>query len=191
MRRLHPASRPPFRQRSWAWVILSVALGLLAVPLPASAAPPAPISAPAAPTSPSDVEPGYQGYTLSQLDAMLQHGDPKQRLSALLAIRQAGATAIPVFLWAFEDEDAAVRIAAVKSFGTLGTASEPAVPAMAHLLLNDPVPAVRNAVIHTLGLLGPLAAASVPALRQIQRTGDITTRVNVSQALERILGGSR
>jgi len=57
---------------------------------------------------------------------MLESADPKQRLNALLLLREMGTAAVPLFIWALQDEDPSVRIAAVKSFVSLAAASEPA-----------------------------------------------------------------
>lgn len=145
---------------------------------------------PKPPTPPPD-EAGYGGKTLAELDALLQDPDPKQRVAALVALREAGTAAVPVLLWALDDEDASVRSAAIRTLGPLGPASEAAIPALTQLLLNDPMPAVRTQIIHTLGQMGPYALDAVPALRRLQRAADITTRVNAAQAIDRILASQR
>jgi hypothetical protein len=48
---------------------------------------------------------------------MLQDPDRMQRVAALISLRDAGASALPSFLWALDNEEAAVCIAAVKSLG--------------------------------------------------------------------------
>ena len=132
-------------------------------------------------------EPTLRGYTKAQLEAMLESADPKQRVNALLLLRETGATAVPIFIWALQDEDPSVRIAAVKSFVPLGTASEPAAVPLANLLETEPIPAVQKQIIFTLGQMGPYATEAVPVLRQLQREANLVVRVNASQALDRIL----
>jgi HEAT repeat protein len=139
----------------------------------------------AAGSAPED--PTYGGHTMAQLDAMIRDADPKQRVAAVTALRAVGADALPVFLWALNDEDPGVRMAALKAIARLGAASEKATATLAAILLSDPVPAVRTQTIHTLSQMGPYAIDAVPALRKLQREADITIRVNVSQALDRIL----
>jgi HEAT repeat protein len=122
---------------------------------------------------------------------MLQDPDPKQRVTALVTLREAGAAALPIFLWALDDEEATVRIAAIRSLAPLGPATESATPALVTLLLTDPIPAVRTQIIHTLSQMRLYAAEALPALRKLQREADITTRVNASQAIQRILAAQR
>lgn len=144
-----------------------------------------PTQVPAPPASPG--EPTIRGYTKAQLHTMLESADPKQRLNALLLLRETGAAAVPVFIWALQDEDAGVRIAAVKSFVSLGAASEPAAVPLANLLETEPIPAVQKQIIFTLGQMGPYATEAVPVLRHLQREATLVVRVNASQALDRIL----
>ncbi len=143
------------------------------------------------PPPPAPGEPSYGGKTLPELDTMLQNPDPKERLAAILSLRAAGASAIPIFLWAFDDENADVRIAAIKSLEPLGPRTEAATPALVDLLLNDPIPAVRMQILHTLGEMGLYAAAAVPTLRRLEREGDITTRLNATLAISRIRAAQR
>jgi hypothetical protein len=128
-----------------------------------------------------------QSYTASQLETMLQSSDPKERADAIVILRHAGASAVPVFIWALDDEDRGVRIAAVKSFDTLGAAAEPAAVPLANLLAVDPIPAVQTQIIHTLGQMGPYAAGAIPTLRRLQREATLAIRVHASKALNRIL----
>ena len=152
-------------------------------PAPSRAASsPAPATPPATPG-----EPTLRGYTTAQLVTMLESADPRQRLNALLLLRETGVAAVPVFIWALQDEDPNVRIAAVKSFVSLGAASEPAAVPLANLLETEPIPAVQKQIIFTLGQMGPYATEAVPMLRQLQREANLVIRVNASQALERIL----
>ena len=163
---------------------MAILLSLLfPVAFPGSAAAQTPVTAPEEPT--------LQGRSVSRLEAMLLDSDPKQRLAAVVALRDAGISALPVFVWAFNDEDPNVRMAAVKSIGPFGAASQPAVPSLADLLLVDPIPAVKTQIVHTLGQIGPYATDAVPALRRLQREADLTLRVNATQALDRILVGQR
>ncbi len=147
----------------------------------ADAPPPPP--APAAPPQPT-----LHGYTAAQLEALLQSPDPKNRLNAILMLRDLGGKAVPWFVWGLGDDDPSVRIAAIQSLRPLGPASEPAAGPLADLLDVEPIPAVRNQIIFTLGSMGRYAAAAVPALQRLQRDGNITVRLNASQALEHILG---
>ncbi|MFA5027407.1 MAG: HEAT repeat domain-containing protein [Candidatus Methylomirabilota bacterium] len=118
---------------------------------------------------------------------MLESADPKHRVNALLLLRETGAAAVPVFIWALQDEDPSVRIAAVKSFVALGAASESAAVPLANLLETEPIPAVQKQIIFTLGQMGPYATEAVPVLRHLQREASLVVRVNASQALDRIL----
>ena len=144
--------------------------------------------APASPATLAPPQPTLHGYTSAQLDDLLQSPDPKNRLTAILMLRDLGGRAVPIFIWALEDEDPSVRIAAVNSFRPLGPDSEPAATPLANLLEVEPLPAVRNQIIFTLWQMGPYAAQAIPTLRRLQRDGSITVRLNASQALERILG---
>lgn len=144
-----------------------------------------PTPAPTTPATPG--EPTFRGYTKVQLEAMLESADPKQRLNALLLLRETGTAAVPLFIWALQDEDPSVRIAAVKSFVSLAAASEPAAVPLANLLETEPIPAVQKQIIFTLGQMGPYATEAVPVLRQLQREANLVIRVNASQALDRIL----
>jgi len=118
---------------------------------------------------------------------MLQSSDPKERADAIVVLRHAGASAVPVFIWALDDEDPGVRIAAVKSFDGLGAAAERAAVPLANLLAVDPIPAVQTQIIHTLGQMGPHATDAIPTLRRLQREATLTIRVHASKALNRIL----
>jgi len=172
-------------RRSFPALLLFVVLLHHLQPLPhALAADPAPSS----PAAPAPAEPTLHGYTSAQLDDLLQSPDPKNRLNAILMLRDLGGRAVPFFLWALADEDPSVRIAAVNSFRPLGPDSEPAAGLLANLLEVEPLPAVRNQIIFTLWQMGPYAAQAIPTLRRLQRDGNIAVRLNASQALERILG---
>ena len=145
--------------------------------------------APPSPTAPPPAaQPTLHGYTAAQLEALLQSPDPKNRLNAILMLRDLGAKAVPWFVWALGDDDPSVRIAAVQSLRPLGPDSEPAAGPLADLLEVEPIPAVRNQIIFTLGQMGPYAAQAIPVLQRLQREGNITVRLNASQALEHILG---
>lgn len=149
------------------------------------------LSTPAIGEDPAAPEPSYEGKTISQWQALLQHEDPRRRILALTALSSIGARSLPLFIWALNDTDAPVRSAAVKTIGLLGRDGTPAVPALIEVILNDPVRAVRLQGIYALGQLGPLAADAVPALRSILETADLAMRINVAQALEKIAGTSK
>ncbi len=140
------------------------------------------------PTPPPVAQPTLHGYTAAQLGDLLQSPDPKNRLNAILMLRDLGGRAVPWFIWALGDDDPSVRTAAIQSVRPLGPASEPAAGPLADLLEVEPIPAVRNQIIFTLGQMGPYAAQAVPVLQRLQREGNITVRLNASQALEHILG---
>jgi HEAT repeat protein len=175
---MHLTSSPSFLIRTTFIPLVTCSLMLSGSPAAPGASPPKPSAPP--------TEASYHGYTLTQLDTMLQDPDPKQRITALVSLRDAGHAALPIFTWALNDEDPTVRIEAIKSIGPLGAASESAAPLLSNLLLADPIPAVRTQLIYTLGQMGPYAAAAIPALRHLQRTADITTRINAAQTLDRI-----
>ncbi len=174
----------PLLHRSLSVVLIGVLLHHLQ-PLPQvhAAEPPPPSAA-----APAPAQPMLHGYTSAQLDDLLRSPDPKNRVNAILMLRDLGGRAVPIFLWALADEDPSVRIAAVNSFRPLGPDSESAAAPLANLLEVEPLPAVRNQIIFTLWQMGPYAARAIPTLRRLQRDGNITVRLNASQALERILG---
>ncbi len=173
--------RPTAQPRILFLLLLCLLPGLLsATPAPDTKPPP-----------PAPGEPSYGGKTLPELDTMLQSPDPKQRLAAILSLRAAGASAVPIFIWAFDDDNADVRIAAIKSLEPLGPRTEAATPALTELLLSDPIPAVRMQILHTLGEMGVYAAAALPTLRRLEREGDITTRLNATLAITRIRAAQR
>ncbi len=171
-----------FRYASLTFLILTFAS--LLHPLPQVLAADHP---PVSPTAPVPTQPTLHGYTTTQLQEMLESPDPKNRLNAILMLRDLGSRAVPVFLWALDDPDPSVRIAAVNSFRPLGADSEPAAGPLADLLEIEPVPAVRNQIIFTLGQMGAYASPAVEVLRRLQRDGNLTVRLNASQALEHIL----
>ncbi len=163
-------------------VLWSVAVGLASLSMLSGT-----VEAAGSTLVPSSGYASLQGYTGTQLETMLLSSDPKERADAIVILRQAGASAVPVFIWALDDEDPGVRIAAVKSFDALGVAAEPAAVPLATLLAMDPIPAVQTQIIHTLGQMGPHAADAIPTLRRLQREAALTIRVHASKALNRIL----
>ncbi len=173
--------RPTARRRTLLLVLICLLPWL-------AAAAPAPDSKP---PPPPPGEPSYGGKTLPELDTMLQSPDPKVRLAAIIALRAAGASAVPIFIWAFDDDNADVRIAAIKSLEPLGPRTEAATPALVDLVLNDPIPAVRMQILHTLGEMGIYAADAIPTLRRLEKEGDITTRLNATLAINRIRAAQR
>jgi hypothetical protein len=140
---------------------------------------------------PASPEPSFDGRRLSEWEALLTHEDPRYRARAVTAYGALGARGLPVFLWALGDDDPTVRIAAVRRIGLLGHLATEAVPALAQLLLTDPIRGVQMQALHALGEIGPSATQAVPALRFILQHGDLALRVNAAMALQRITGETR
>ena len=183
---------PNRKQKTWL-----AALGFLSACIPTSSIPAWSAETPASQPTGSNVstpvpagEPALRGYTKTQLETMLASPDAKQRLNALLLLRETGTAAMPVFIWALEDEDPNVRIAAIKSFGPLGAASETAAVPLTNLLEQEPNLSVQKQIIFTLGQMGPYAAEAVPVLQKLQREANLIVRVNAQQALDKILTGT-
>ena len=138
---------------------------LLSGPLHLSAAEPAQ-------NPPSDRERLLHGKTASQIEAMLADDDPAKRREAILMLKDTGSAAIPVYIWAFSnDEDPGVKLAAIKALIPLG----------------EPLPSIQKQIIYVLGVMGPYATEAVPILKRLQKEASLPVRVNASQALDHIL----
>jgi HEAT repeat protein len=156
-------------------------LVLLSGPLHLSAAEPAQ-------NPPSDRERLLHGKTASQIEAMLADDDPAKRREAILMLKDTGSAAIPVYIWAFSnDEDPGVKLAAIKALIPLGAATEPAAIPLVDLLAIEPLPSIQKQIIYVLGVMGPYATEAVPILKRLQKEASLPVRVNASQALDHIL----
>ena len=94
------------------------------------------------------------------LTAALADADGDVRRAAIAALRQiqpdipASEDVIRAYTTDLRDPDGAVRLLAVRALGRLGTAAQPAVPAI-EALLNDPERDVRRAVLDALNRINP------------------------------------
>ena len=75
---------------------------------------------------------------------------------------------------------AAVRIAAVRRLGELGTAARPAIPALLGLLRDDGSDEVHNAVVEVLWKIGPDTSAGIVWLRSKLKDPDAAARLHAA-----------
>jgi hypothetical protein len=165
------------------WLYPLVLLSLL---LPAARPRPL-LAAEAPPSTAPPHERTLHGKTASEIEAMLTDNDPDKRKEALLMLKDVGAAAVPVYIWALNDENPGIRLTAVKALIPLGAATEPAAVPLVELLAIEPLPSIQREIIYVLGVMGPYAAEAVPALRRLQKEASLPVRVNASQALDHIL----
>jgi HEAT repeat protein len=130
-----------------------------------------------------DEEPTYRGKTVAAWKAILKKGDPRQRLTAVLALGEAGREAVPALpelTAVLKDSQVLVRRAAAQTLAGLGTDAAPAVPALA-LALRDADPAVRQLAGKALSEVGELA---IPPLLEALKESDWNARAAAVMALD-------
>jgi HEAT repeat protein len=130
-----------------------------------------------------DEEPTYRGKTVAAWKAILKKGDPRQRLTAVLALGEAGREAVPALpelAAVLKDPQVLVRRAAAQTLAGLGTDAAPAVPALARAL-RDSDALVRQLAGQALSEIGELA---VPPLLDALKESDWVVRATAIFALD-------
>jgi len=130
-----------------------------------------------------DEEATYRGKTVAAWKAILKKGDPRQRLTAVLALGEAGREAVPALpelTAALKDSQVLVRRAAAQTLAGLGTDGAPAVPALARAL-RDPDYSVRQLASQALSEVGELA---IPPLLEALKEPDWVVRATVVMTLD-------
>mmetsp|Transcript_148270 Transcript_148270/g.385403 ORF Transcript_148270/g.385403 Transcript_148270/m.385403 type:complete len:884 (-) Transcript_148270:73-2724(-) len=121
------------------------------------------------------------------LAASLSDTSEDVRCAAAKALEKMGADvaapAVPALAeTCLKDSNTSVQKAALAALGQLGTAAEPAVPALIECLKNANHK-VRCAAAASLESLGPCGAASVPALLAVLEDSDVGVRTKATTAL--------
>jgi HEAT repeat protein len=130
-----------------------------------------------------DDEPTYRGKTVAAWKAILKKGDPRQRLTAVLALGEAGRDAVPALpelTAVLKDSQVLVRRAAAQTLAGLGTDAAPAAAALAKAL-RDADPLVRQLAGQALTEVGELA---IPPLLDALKDSDWAVRATVILALD-------
>jgi hypothetical protein len=161
------------------------------LPPPAVASPPEPV--PASPAVEQPATPPHQPATPASMAMAavrlephlkaLQSPDPDVRWRAVLALGAIGTASRAVLMAlrdAMEDENEAVRRAAVGALGRLGAYAKEAVPALISSFRDD---ALREAAADSLVMIG---LPAVPALVEAARSGPSIVRSQAAVALTRI-----
>lgn len=180
MTRIHPLSVAPGtpRRRRWALALSCGVLLLLWATTSRS-------------EGPVEPEESFQGRTLSQWSALLQHPNPRQRADALTNLAELGSRTLPLLTWALRDDDHTVRIATLRAIGRLGAAAQPATIPLIELLAVEEVRSVRIVAITCLGLIGPGARDALGPLQAAREGADITVRLAAETAIQKIGGETR
>lgn len=205
----------PIRTTTWLsglrqskWVIgltaVSVAAGLAVKAVmrsPAPAAPPSTSTSPRErPTRPAtqlpvpasdgelsiELDEAYQGRSPEEWGRLLQHPNSSKRAYAITTLARLGGRFVPMCVWALDDPDASVRIAALRALGAMGTIAATAVDSVIDAARYDPSLQVRTHAVNTLGAIGPRADRAVPMLRTLLDTPDASMRQAARFALRKI-----
>jgi HEAT repeat protein len=130
-----------------------------------------------------DEEATYRGKTVAAWKEILKTGDLRQRLSAVLALGEAGREALPALpelTAVLKDSQVLVRRAAAQTLAGLGADAAPAAAKLAQAL-RDPDPLVRQLSAQALSEIGEPA---VPALLNALKDSDGAVRAMVVWALD-------
>src|SRR5574337_73042 len=179
----------PIRDTAWlliALTALSVAVGLvlkvlLRAPHPLNQTPTAAqqtirttIQLPPHPDAMTDggdlaieLDETYLSRPPEEWERLLQHPDASKRVYAITTLARQGGRFIPLCLWALDDSDTSVRIAALKALDAMGTIAAPAADAIIDAVRYDPSLEVRLHAINALGSMGPGAERAVATLRKL------------------------
>jgi HEAT repeat protein len=103
---------------------------------------------------------------------------------AYSAVRNIGATALPILREALHHEDRGVRIGALRSFGRLGSTAEVVIPDLLEIVRGRSD--LRADAIATLSLIGPKAAIAIPDLLSALDDPDDQVRRWATEALWKI-----
>lgn len=133
----------------------------------------------------------YLRRSPEEWERLLQHPTAAKRAYAVSILARQGGRFVPLCIWALDDPDTSVRIAALMALGAMGTAAVPAVDTVIDASRYDPSPQVRAHAINTLGLMGPGADRAVRTLRTFLDSPDASMRQSARLALRRIAGQPR
>jgi len=116
----------------------------------------------------------------------LHDGSAEVRLECVRKLARAPALHCDVLAQFLDDEDAAVRLAAVSALGQSGGVAEPLAPAVA-VLLCDPSWRVRRAAAAVLGKMGPAGALHLQEVTELLGDSESSVRFKATEAILRLV----